>query len=187
MRPNSLGIVPFVVVLALAGCGTDSAGDKEAPKAIQTLGSSVKVEGRASSWSSSGDNYEGTVTALSPPTVFVKSTGEQVLVFDVEARATKGAIPTGSWEIQTENAVPVQNQPISEKGIGTPPLGPKVTDFAKGFVTFEVPRKSKPTQLQLLESAPGAVGGDSGQPLAQWSIGELPKPQPYPPSLEAAP
>lgn len=177
MRTSFLGIVPFVVALALAGCGTGTAKDaedKDAPKPVQSLGSSIKVEGKASSWSSSADNFDGTVTVLSPPSVFVKSTGQLVLVFDVEARATKGVIPTGSWVVQTENAVPVHNQPISEKGIATPPLGPKVADFAKGFITFEVPDKSKPTVLELMDVAPGTMGG-SGEPIARWSIGELPK------------
>ncbi|MBU8820329.1 hypothetical protein KL864_31095 [Mycolicibacterium goodii] len=172
LRLGFFGSVPFVVVLALAGCGAETAEDKDAPVPIHPLGSSVKVGKSSSSWGS--DNFEGTVTALSPPSVFKKSTGEQFLVFDVEARATKGAIPTGSWQVQTLNAVPKPNLPISEKGIGTPPLGPEVNDFAKGFVTFEVPEESKPTRLQLLDY-PG-----SGEPLAQWSLDELPEPQPYP-------
>lgn len=177
MRLSFLVIVPFVVVLGLAGCGTGTAEDKDAPPPIQPLGSSIKVEGKASSWSSSSDSYEGTITALSPVAVFANSTGEQVLVFDVEAKATKGAIPTGSWEVQTENAVPVNNLPITKEGIAMPPLGPKVTDFAKGYVTFEVPSKSKPTVLQLVDVAPGTMGG-AGQPIAQWSLGELPAPRP---------
>ena len=177
--PRSLlrGFVVTGGALALVAC------DKAAT-APQALGSSIQVQGNKDSpvlWPD--PDYAGTVTVDSNPLAFVKSNGTQILGFHVEVNATKGDIPTDSWSIETENAIPVTQQGIPEvtkegipeADIAQPPLGPKVSGNAKGYIRFNLPQQTIPTVLDLL-----STHDPSSKPLARWSIGNLPSATPLP-------
>jgi hypothetical protein len=78
-----------------------------------------------------------------------------------------------SWTLQTEHAVPISSKGIDSDDIATPPLGPEVSGEAKGYITFDVPRR---TTLELF----GSQDTTSKNPIPQWTLGEIPTAQPYP-------
>lgn len=165
--------------LAVTACGavTDkhqntSSGPAAAP---QALGSAIHVQGEV--LSKNNAEFAGSVTVDSPPQLCLEPDSTQLLAFHVEVNATQGAIPTANWSVDTENAVPVPQESLNEAGIATPPLGPEVSDNAKGYITFKVPRRTKPTVLNLLNNY-----GPQGNKLARWSIGDLPSAQSCPPT-----
>lgn len=153
--------------LTLTSCGTAaSSGDKPAAQsAPPPLGSAIHVSGKGD-WNS--DGYEGTVTAESKEVICTKTDGTRFLVLHVDVAATKGAVPTSSWQVQTANAIPIPNESFTTSEIAGPPLGSSVTSKARGDIAFTIPPKTTPTTLELL----GAHPIDAA--IARWSIGDLP-------------
>lgn len=158
------------LVVALSACGHTDSDTSAAQSGPVPLGSANRVSGKEPGWG--GAEFEGTVTIGSKPTVCQADNGSRVLVFHVQVATTKGAIPTSSWRVQTENAMPVENENVNLSDIGGPHLGSPVTGEAKGDIAFTLPAKTTPTTIELL-GARETFSSSPATSLATWSTGNL--------------
>lgn len=170
-------VAVLATALAIAACGTATGKDKPASTSNTPvpLGSSNQVSSKGD-WNS--DGYEGTVTVSAKPVVCTEPDDTRVLLFHVQAYATKGAVPTGYWKVQTGNATQVENSGVNINAIGGPPLGSPVTAEAKGDIAFVIEPKTTPTTLELHGEHP------IDPTIAQWSIGDLPPATACPASVQ---
>ncbi|MCV7286692.1 hypothetical protein H7J87_15295 [Mycolicibacterium wolinskyi] len=173
----SQGTVTAIVAgtaVLLAACGTATSSDKPAAQPLPApLGSSNQVNGNDDSWGTKDDSFEGTVTVGATPIVCAQLDGTRRLVFHVEVTASKGAVPTGYWQVQTENAIPIDNETLPTIDMVGPPLGSSVTGNAKGDIAFTVPPKTVPTSITLIGERKMFGATETGS-IAQWNIGDLP-------------
>jgi hypothetical protein len=162
-------------VVVLAACGSTKSEPTPSPVDPVTLGSTVHVAGTGSAFAANDESFDGAVLVDGNPVTCVRPDGVQVLALHVQVTPVKGKIPTSSFLLETENAVPIAEQALGETGVATPPLGPEVSADAKGYITFEIPRRTKATVLDLYASQ-----DTTGSPIAKWSLGELAPPAPCP-------
>lgn len=159
-------------VIVLAACGSTKSDPTPSPVNPVALGSSVHVAGKGSVLAADDESFDGAVLVDANPVTCVRPDGVQVLAFHVQVSPTKGKIPTSSFWLETENAIPIAEQSLSgTTGVATPPLGPEASANAKGYITFEVPRKTKATILDLYASQDTTASA-----IAKWSLGELAPP-----------
>lgn len=154
---------------ALTACGGDDSGGTD----YNQMDTPVLIKGRGPGWG--GDEFEGTVTVEAGPTCATADDG-RVVVFHVRAGASKGAIPTANWRLQTGNVQPVKNGQLDLGSFGGPLLGSPVDNsHAWGDIAFAVPPKTVPTTLELFGNSDSFSGNGWGPVLAKWATPTPPK------------
>ncbi|SKV05537.1 Uncharacterised protein [Mycobacteroides abscessus subsp. bolletii] len=161
-RAAAAGVLA-VGAFALSACGTDDSGSTD----YNQMNTSVQVKGHGPGWGS--DEFEGTVSVDAGPTCATADDG-RVVVFHVSAGASKGAIPTANWRLQTGNVQPVKNGKFDLGSFGGPLLGSPVdNDHAWGDIVFAVPPRTVPTALELFGDSDSFSSSGPGKLLARWA------------------